>query len=214
MIATFPSIFPLMRRKTDASLHDTQYFPLMRRESRHMYFPLLRWEYKSNIAVCCICSHCCGGNICRSTTQILQLIVKKQKFVQLLTLWVCLFLRNRGWGTRQKKLQRSSEYHERLAELDNVHNQAFANLPTPLRRPRRPPLLRGRPRRLPLLRGLRSKKLQQALLRPDRQGLELIALDHASSRNFEQATAAGKPAPGPVQGTSCTDIGTRYRIQA
>ena len=102
-----------MRRKTDASLHDKQYFPLMRRESRHMYFPLLRWEYKSNIAVCCICSHCCGGNICRSTTQILQLIVKKQKFVQLLTLWVCLFLRNRGWGTRQKKLQRSSEYHER-----------------------------------------------------------------------------------------------------
>ena len=176
----------------------------MRRESRHMYFPLLRWEYKSNIAVCCICSHCCGGNICRSTTQILQLIVKKHKFVQLLTLWVCLFLRNRGWGTRQKKLQRSSEYHERLAELDNVHNQAFANLPTPLRRPRR----------LPLLRGLRSKKLQQALLRPDRQGLELIALDHASSRNFEQATAAGKPAPGPVQGTSCTDIVSRYRIQA
>ena len=104
MIATFPSKFPLMRRKTDASLHDKQYFPLMRRESRHMYFPLLRWEYKSNIAVCCICSHCCGGNICRSTTQILQLIVKKHKFVQLLTLWVCLFLRNRGWGTRQKKL--------------------------------------------------------------------------------------------------------------
>jgi hypothetical protein len=56
---------------------------------------------------------------------------QKQIFVPLLILRVCLFLRNRGWGTRQKKLQRSSEYHERVAELEIVHNQALANSPTP-----------------------------------------------------------------------------------
>ena len=55
----------------------------------------------------------------------------KHIFVPLLILWVRLFPRNRGCGTRQKKLQRSSEYHERLAELDIVHDQAFANSEPP-----------------------------------------------------------------------------------
>ena len=78
----------------------------------------------------CTCSHCCGGKIRRYPSQILHLNVK-QFFVPLLILRVCLFLGNRGWGTRQKKLQRSSEYHERVAELEIVHNQALANSQTP-----------------------------------------------------------------------------------
>ena len=91
-------------------------------------------------AVCCIYSYCCGGNhaVTCSTIQILLRNVNKFHFVPLLTLLVCLFLRNRGCGCRQKKYQRSSEHHERLAELDTVHNQAFTDSPPPSTPP--PPL--------------------------------------------------------------------------
>ena len=79
-----------------------------------------------------------------SITQILLRNVNKFHFVPLLTLLVCLFLRNRGSGCRQKKYQRSSEHHARLAELDTVHNQAFTDSPPPSTPP--PPLaLAGNP---------------------------------------------------------------------
>ncbi len=51
--------------------------------------------------------------------------VSKNYFVPLLTLLVCLFSRHRGCARRQKKFQRSRKHHERFAELDIVHNQAF-----------------------------------------------------------------------------------------
>jgi hypothetical protein len=73
--------------------------------------------------------------------------VSKNYFVPLLTLLVCLFLRHRGCARRQKKFQRSREHHERFAELDIVHNQAFTNSPPPSTPP--PPL--GALAALPLL---------------------------------------------------------------
>jgi hypothetical protein len=57
--------------------------------------------------------------------------VSKNYFILLLTLLVCLFLRHRGCARQQKKFQRSSEHHERFAELDIVHNQASTNSPPP-----------------------------------------------------------------------------------
>jgi hypothetical protein len=47
-----------------------------------------------------------------------------------------------GCARQQKKFQRSRENHERFAELDIVHNQAFTNSPPPSTPP--PPLGRCR----------------------------------------------------------------------
>ena len=76
----------------------------------------------------------------------------KTLFRSALDTLLCLFLRNRGSSYRQKRIQRSKEHHERLAELDIVHDQALSDSPwpsTPL--PPLPPIATSRfSRRSPL----------------------------------------------------------------
>jgi len=96
----------------------------------------------------------------------------------------------------QKKFQQSREDHERLAELDMVHNQAFTNSPPPSTPP--PPL-----GALPLLPPAPPARAPPARAPPAPQlracggekQVKFIALDKAFPSDYEQAAAAGKPAP-------------------
>ena len=93
----------------------------------------------------------------------------------------------------QKKFQQSREDHERLAELDIVHNHAFTNSPQPLTPP--PPL--GAlpllpPARAPPARAPPAPQLQAC---GGEKQVKFIAQDNAFPSYYEQAAAAGKPAP-------------------
>jgi hypothetical protein len=95
-----------------------------------------------------------------------------------------------GCARRQKKFQLSRENHEKFAELDMVHNQAFTNSPPPSTPPPSLgalPLLPGRRRRRPGLRRRRSCGGEKQV--------KFIALDKAFPSDYEQAAAARKPAP-------------------
>jgi len=101
-----------------------------------------------------------------------------------------------GCARLQKKFQQSREDHERLAELDIVHNQAFTNSPPPSTPP--PPL-----GALPLLPPAPPARAPPARAPPAPQlracggekQVKFIALDKAFPSDYEQAAAAGKPAP-------------------
>ena len=96
----------------------------------------------------------------------------------------------------QKKFQQSREDHERLAELDIVLNHAFTNSPPPSTPP--PPL-----GALPLLPPAPPARAPPARAPPAPQlracggekQVKFIALDKAFPSDYEQAAAAGKPAP-------------------
>ncbi len=98
-----------------------------------------------------------------------------------------------GCARRQKKFQRSREIHERLAELDIVHNQTFTNSPPPSTPP--PPL-----GALPLLPPAPAARAPPAPQLRRKKQVKFIALDKAFPSDYEQAAAAGKPAPalGPM----------------
>jgi hypothetical protein len=101
----------------------------------------------------------------------------------------------------QKKFQQSREDHERLAELDMVHNQAFTNSPPPSTPP--PPLgalpllppappAWAPPARAPPARAPPAPQLRAC---GGEKQVKFIALDKAFPSDYEQAAAAGKPAP-------------------
>jgi hypothetical protein len=95
-----------------------------------------------------------------------------------------------GIRSTEKKFQRSREHHERFAELDIVHNQAFTHSPPQSTPP--PPLLPPAP-------AARAPPAPQLL--PEKK-VKIIALEKAFPSYHEQAVAAGKPAPdlGPGAG--------------
>jgi len=106
-----------------------------------------------------------------------------------------------GCARLQKKFQQSREDHERLAELDMVHNQAFTNSPPPSTPP--PPLgalallppappAWAPPARAPPARAPPAPQLRAC---GGEKQVKFIALDKAFPSDYEQAAAAGKPAP-------------------